>query len=691
MIPWFFKQPDKIDKTEVLRRISLFSAVPEQELHSLSNETRLVEYKKGDFVYREGDPADCFYAIVSGRVKVFTIQERLEKVFSYLYEGDYFGELSLLTGEPHSVNVVVQNDSLLLRIEKESFTKIIERCPQIAVQLSRLLGNRLRQKDREGEKIKHSKIISIYSTVPEVGKTLLALNLTASIASETHRKTILIDFAEEGKSVLNLLNLEKKEKLDPRKADISLEEIQKFVSVHPVGFHVLEIALHYFQEGDGKKLTSLFSRLILSYDFIVLVLPVREDSNLESVFTQSDLIYLVTDAEENHFQGAKEILNTRFAHKEIRDKVQLILNERKPAHDSCVLRRDTFLGERVAHFLPYISTIQDHVARKDILFVINDPSSNYSKVIRYMAREVGDILVGLALSSGAALGLAHLGVLKVLAREKIPIDIISGTSMGAIVAAAWASGLTPEEMEKILEKLSSPLRTFALLGDFDFFWNRGFFRGVKVTQFLRSVFGDRTFQDAEIPVKVVAVNLNTREEKVFEEGPLFKAVRASSSIPGILQPVSEKGQVFVDGAVVSPMPIECLRRAGVDKIIAVNVLPSPQAVLERRKRLEEADQKKLATVSKRNIFVQFLYRARKRIRRIFVPNIFDIMMQSMQTMEYQISEIACRNADVVIRPTNISASWFEFFEAKKFVRRGEEEAQKHIDEIKQLVFEQKRG
>ncbi len=688
MIPWFFKHPDKVDRTEILRRISLFSAVPDPELRLLSNETRLIEYKKGDFVYREGDPADCFYAIVSGRVKVFTVQEQLEKILIYLYEGDYFGELSVLTGEPHSVNAMVQNDSLLLRIEKESFAKIIERYPQVTVQLSRLLSSRLKQKDREGEKIKHSKIISIYSAVPEVGKTLLALNLTASITSETHRNTILIDFAEEGKSVLDLLKLEKKESLDPRQADISLEEIQKYVSVHPLGFHVLEIALHAFQEGEGKKLMSLFSRLIFSYDFIVLVLPVKEDSNLESIFTQSDVIYLVTDGEGGHFQRTREILNSRFQNQETRQKVQLILNKRKPTDET---HRETFLGEKIRHSLPYISTIQDHLERKEILFVLTEPTSNYSRTIRYMAREVGDVLVGLALSSGAALGLAHIGVLKVLVKEKIPIDIVSGTSMGAIVAAAWACGKTPDEMEKIVEKLASPSQTFALLADFDFFWNRGFFRGVKVTRFLRTIFGDRTFQDASIPVKVVAVNLNTREEKVFEEGLFFKAVRSSISIPGILQPVFEEGQVIVDGAVVSPVPIDCLRRAGVNKIIAVNALPSPQAVWERRKRLTEAEQKKWATVSKRNIFFRILYRIRKRIVHIFIPNIFDIMMQSMQTMEYQISEVSCRNADVVIRPTHISASWYEFFEAKKFIRRGEEEAQKHLAEIKQLVSQHKRA
>ncbi|MBI4436925.1 MAG: patatin-like phospholipase family protein [Candidatus Omnitrophica bacterium] len=687
MTRWYFKQIDKIDKVEVLRRLPLFSGLQEPELRLLANEMRLIEYKKGDFIYREGDPADCFYAIVSGRVKVFSQEEQREKIFAYLYEGDYFGELSLLTGEPHSVNVVVQNDALLLRLGKESFNQIIQRSPQVTIQISRVLSNRLKRKDREGERIKESKIISIYSVVPQAGKTSFAINLAGSLTLETRRKTIVIDFNGEGDTIHTLLKLEMKNNFDLKKVGSAEGEIvQKYVTTHPSGFHLLGLTLHEFKEGDERKITALLSHLAFSYDFILLDLPTRNDVLTQNILTQSDLIYLMTDAPREHLLQTKEVLDSSLQHKEIRDKIRIILNEKKPEHRASLLRKEEMLGEKINQVLPYTQTLQDYIQLKGIPFVIGSPTSHYSKMVRYMAREIGDVLVGLALGSGAALGLAHVGVLKVLEKEKIPIDVVAGTSMGAIVAAVWASGKKPDEMEKIAERFSSRARTFSLFADFNFLWTRGFFKGVKVSGFLKNLLGSRTFQDASFPLKVVAVDLNTREELILDKGLLFEAVRASMSIPGIVEPILRDGQTIVDGAVVSPVPIETLRRCGANKIIAVNVLPSPQAVLERRKRLEETEEKKMAAVLKKNFFIRSLYRLRKKLRRVFIPNIFDIMMQSMQTMEYEISEIACRNADVVIRPTTISASWFEFFEAKKFIRRGEEETLKHLPEIKQLVW-----
>jgi len=688
MTRWYFKQIDKIDKLELLRRLSLFSGLQEPELKLIANEMRLIEYKKGDFIYKEGDPADCFYAVVSGRVKVFTREEDHEKVFAYLYEGDYFGELSLLTDEPHSVNVAVQNDALLLRLGKESFNQIIQSSPQVTIQISRVLSNRLKRKDREGERIKESKIISVTSAVPEVGKTVFAINLAASLVLETKRKIILIDTSGEKNVISDLLKLEKKNGFDLKKIGNSEGELlQRYITIHPSGFSVLNLIPYEFREGEEKKIAALLSHLAFTYDFILLDLPERDDFLTQTILNQSDIVYLLTDAYRDHLIQTKTMLEGFPKDHEIHQKIRLILNEKKSEHRAALLRKEELLGEKFIHLLPYTPTIQDYLQMKGIPFVIGSPSSHYSKTIRYVAREIGDVLIGLALGSGAALGLAHIGVLKILEREKIPVDVIAGTSMGAIVAAAWAAGKKPAEMEKIIEDFATPMKTFSLLADFNVFWSKGFFKGDKIGKVLKDLLGNRTFQDTWLPLKVVAVNIQTREERVLDKGSLVDAVRASMSIPGILEPFSYEGESLVDGAVLSPIPIDVLRRCGVNKIIAVNVLPSPQAVLERRRRMDEAAEKKKSTVIRKNWFVRSAHRFRQKFHDLFVPNIFDIMMQSMQTMEYEISEIACRNADVVIRPTNISAGWFEFFEAKKFIRRGEEETEKMMPEIKQLVLE----
>lgn len=692
MIHWFMKHLSKVDKVEILRRIPLFSELEEQDLRLLASETKLIEYKKGDFIYREGDPADCFYAIVSGRIKVFTIQGGEEKVFAYLYEGNYFGELSLLTGEPHSVHVTVQNDALLLRLEKESFDKIIKRCPQVSVHISRLLSNRLKQKDREGEKIKTSKMISLYSVVPKVGKTLFAVNLAASLSLETDRKTILIDAAGGENNALSLLKVGENQRLDLKQADTSIAEVvQRHVTTHSTGFHVLGLVSDALREKEDKKIMALLSHLIFSYDFILFDLPVIESGSIQSILNQSDLIHLVTDRDEEHLLQTRQMAETLFPSKETQQRIRLVVNEKKGDFFASSSPTGSVSEGKGTYTLAYTPFLFSDLIEKGTPFIVGNPSTPYSKTTRYVAREIGDVLVGLALGSGAALGLAHVGVLKVLVREKIPIDVVSGSSIGAVVASAWASGKSPEEMERIVEKLSNRAKTFSLLADFDLLWVRGFFKGQKVMQFLKEIVGNRTFQEAMFPLKIVAGDLATRSEIIIEEGRLIDALRASISIPGILQPLIHEDQIIIDGAVFSPVPIECLRLAGAKKIIAVNVLPSPEAVMAKRKRLEEAEQKKMATILKKNFFIRWLYQVRKRMRRLFVPNIFDIMMQSMQTMEHQVSEVACRHADIVIRPTNISADWFEFFDAKKFIRRGEEETEKHIHEIKQLVFEQKRS
>jgi len=102
--------------------------------------------------------------------------------------------------------------------------------------------------------------------------------------------------------------------------------------------------------------------------------------------------------------------------------------------------------------------------------------------------------------------------------------------------------------------------------------------------------------------------------------------------------------------------------------------------------MNEAEAKIRLTIRKKNFMIRTLYKVRKWFRGIFVPNIFDIMMQSMQTMQYEVAEVSCKDADVVIRPTHIHADWFEFFDAKKFVRRGEEETMHHLPKIRSLVF-----
>ena len=186
---------------------------------------------------------------------------------------------------------------------------------------------------------------------------------------------------------------------------------------------------------------------------------------------------------------------------------------------------------------------------------------------------------------GRARGLAHIGVIRVLEREGIGIDVVAGSSMGSLIAAAWAVGKSADEMEEIAKQIRSK-RTFLKLLD-PMFPGAGVFRGIKVYNFLHSIVNGLTFADTLIPLKIVASDLNTLEEVVFEEGKLIDAIRASITIPGIFRPVVNNGHTLIDGGITDPVPVQVLAWAGVSKIIAVNTIPNTDEMKQRERSRHE--------------------------------------------------------------------------------------------------------
>ena len=158
-------------------------------------------------------------------------------------------------------------------------------------------------------------------------------------------------------------------------------------------------------------------------------------------------------------------------------------------------------------------------------------------------------VVGLALGAGALKGLAHLGVLKVFAAEKVPIHLITGSSIGSVFGALYAAGVDMEFLEKIIEQLPPK-------GYFDLAVPKmGLIRGNKIESFLRILTKNKHFADLDIPLYVVAVDLEKREKVIISEGSVAEAVRGSVAIPGIFTPKYWQGRVLVDGADLDRVPI----------------------------------------------------------------------------------------------------------------------------------------
>jgi NTE family protein len=173
----------------------------------------------------------------------------------------------------------------------------------------------------------------------------------------------------------------------------------------------------------------------------------------------------------------------------------------------------------------------------------------------------------------------------------------------------------------------------------------------------------------------------------LDRGSLVDAVSQSIAIPGVIQPVQMAKQIIIDGGVLNPLPTNVLRKMGITKIIAINVLQSPSHVAQGN----ENDIKQLELEAKIAFYqdpVRFIqFRLTKMVAGIFTPNISDIIVQTLQATEYVIAEQSAKEANVVIHPNLVGIKWYELYKVDELIRLGEEAAMQQLDAIKKLIKE----
>jgi NTE family protein len=196
-----------------------------------------------------------------------------------------------------------------------------------------------------------------------------------------------------------------------------------------------------------------------------------------------------------------------------------------------------------------------------------------------MTQENPDKSIGLALSGGAVLGAAHIGVLRALEEEGIRASCVAGTSAGAIVGALYAFGLPIQEIETLICELSwlniANIKPSRL----------GLLSISRLGEFLIDTLGDVNVEDAKLPLAIVAADIHTGERLVLREGNLATAVTASSCIPGIFTPVQWQDRLLVDGGIVENLPVDTVRELGADSVIGVNLFtaglyPEPKTIID---------------------------------------------------------------------------------------------------------------
>lgn len=251
--------------------------------------------------------------------------------------------------------------------------------------------------------------------------------------------------------------------------------------------------------------------------------------------------------------------------------------------------------------------------------------------------------IGVALGGGAARGLAHLGVLKVLQQEGLPIHYLGGVSVGSIIAAGVAAGLTVDDL---IEKARGV--TWRHLGRWSLSF-QGFNRNDRMADWLEELLPVRTFEELEIPLRIVATDLTSGKPLVLERGPLFPAIQASCAIPGLYVPVAMNGSLLADGYLTCSLPVREVREMGADLVIASAI------------GLESCDDVQL-------------------------NNLYQILLRSFSIMSAAAQKQSFDHADIVVRPEIASYSWSDLTALGGLVEAGELAARAQLDRLRRTAF-----
>ncbi|GAE24130.1 serine protease [Halalkalibacter wakoensis JCM 9140] len=249
--------------------------------------------------------------------------------------------------------------------------------------------------------------------------------------------------------------------------------------------------------------------------------------------------------------------------------------------------------------------------------------------------------IGLALGSGGARGFAHIGVLKVLEEEQIPIDYIAGSSMGALVGSLYGVGQSPAH----LERFATLFRRKYFI---DFIVPKlGFVAGVKAKEVIRMLAKDKKLEELHPPVAVVATDIKNGERVVLRKGDVATAVRASIAIPGIFVPEKVEDRLLVDGGVIDRVPVSVVKEMGADVTIAVDVS---------------------------------YFRTEPELN-----TVYDIIMQSMDIMARELVRVQEIDSSIMLRPIVEHSSSLDFSQVERLIERGEEAAREQLPEIRRCM------
>jgi predicted acylesterase/phospholipase RssA/CRP-like cAMP-binding protein len=493
-----------------LALMELFRGVDRPVLEEFIKETNWIRLPGGETLFREGDAADCLYAVVHGRLQAFIQSTSAERpIVRHIGRGTCVGETSLLTDEPRSATVRAARDSELVRLPKAAFTRLLERYPQAGMELARTLARRLRQSTSASAVVQSVTTIAVVPGHKAVTRTRFAESLAQALTKC------------DGTAL----------HLNSRLIDRHLGEGAARTPLNSLG---------------NSRIVNWLNDQEDRHRYILYECDPEVSTWTQRCLRQADLVLIVHPAEFAPAPGEIEA-GMRAGELSSGGRRELVL----------LHQESTRQPTGTMQWLQACRVEAHHHVRAD-------RGADYER----LARLITGRATSLVLSGGGARGFAHIGVIRAMHECGLPIDLVGGTSMGAIIAGQYAMGLDPAQTVAVNRKgfvgiaphRDKTIPIIALI------------TGRKLTRMLKMMFGQTQIEDLWLKFFCVSANLTRAQTMVHQQGPLWLWTRASVAVPGAIPPVVlQNGDLLVDGGILNNLPADVVGTLAQGSVIAVDV------------------------------------------------------------------------------------------------------------------------
>ena len=579
-----------------LKAIPAFSLLHDDELTQLSQLLVIEQWKSGTTVISQGETADRLFLLASGRLAVCSELNGRRETLAYLRPPALFGELSMITRRPSTANVQVLADATVYSLPRESFDRFAASSAGALQGLVAHLADRLHQTTYVRSKKLRSPNILLRPGAHWTSPICFAESLGLSLARLTQQRTLIVHIG------------------DSNDAQSSQADSHGSRSTDLVSIETWSVAT-------GSDFGSEFSAKFAAWKSKFPNLIFRADDSIDS----SMLNFLAGHIDYQGFLLGKS------------DDVPDDIGE-----EAFVLADD----ERGV--LPFLNASrqilrQSRLAEADYLSG-SEPPAMFVKTVDSIARWITGRQLGIALGGGAAWGLTHVGGLIALEQAGLPIDLVSGCSMGSIIGALFAAGHSPQQIKEIvIEETRRPRRLFEVR-----LWKLNLLNRNVTRQILAKYMDGYEVNGTHVPFWTNTLDIETGDDLDLKDGSLIDAVLASTALPGLFGPFSYGNRKLVDAFITDPVPINQIRRMGAHFAIAVNVLQIKRGQSIKR-----------------------------------WPLTFpDLMSRYLRIGGYRVgeerSELA---ADYIVRPDTGKISMLDFGRSKELIEIGEREFANQIPSI----------